>query len=165
MRNRNARSTSWACWTGVTRWKITRSNRSCQTRNNLAGYALRGDRREQNPVPVVAVGEPDVCALEAPDVRTRALGSRPETDPALRRRYALKSREELRRAAVNLFADCRIHGAVKSYLFFGRTGDRKTVRALQDIGVAVADHGSQRARVELEPDQVTFDRYRRRQRH
>src|SRR6266404_6939652 len=72
-------------------------------------------RREQDAIAIVTVGQPHVRPLDTPDVRA-SLRVRTKTDPASRWRRPIESREKLGRIPVDLPADGRVHRSIKASL-------------------------------------------------
>src|SRR5579885_1463531 len=110
----------------------------------------------------MAISQPHVRSLDAADVRLGSIGAK--TGPALRGLDGGERREQVRRAPMNLLARLRVDLGVESGVFFGGSGDGESVRALKNIGVAAAQHCAEKAGLEIESDQMTFDRLYRRHR-
>src|SRR5579872_2633465 len=98
---------------------------------NLTAHKLRGDRGEQDAIPVVAIGQPKTGIAEAMDHWPRRFRGWTEANPCGGGPMSAQPRQQMVDASGDLTDNRVVDGTIEAPVFRGSTADRETVGSLE----------------------------------
>jgi hypothetical protein len=102
----------------------------------------------------VSISEPQGRTRETADLRLVGVGTRPESDPSLRRSSLAQRGQQRLGAAGDVAHGLRVDAAIEPHGLHGSSGNGESSAALQDIRVALAKDRRAGARLQVVANQV-----------